>query len=227
MNVKGRRLYTYNENYFDIIDSNRKAYWLGWLYADGYNNSKKYTVSLEIQEKDSEILRYMNSDIESTAKISTRIRKDRPTHSPTSTIKFHGEYFSNSLSKLGCINNKSKYLLFPNQNQIPNHLIKSFLLGYYDGNGGCGIYTIEKYKYLHVGIRSTLDFCEGLSKFLSNELNIICKISNDSTSKKITFGNQNSSIRFLDWLYGEHDICLKRKFELYLEAKRHIESNSL
>ena len=28
--------YNYNEKYFETIDSEHKAYWLGFLYADGY-----------------------------------------------------------------------------------------------------------------------------------------------------------------------------------------------
>lgn len=32
-------LKTYNENIFDSIDSEEKAYWLGFIYADGYISS--------------------------------------------------------------------------------------------------------------------------------------------------------------------------------------------
>ena len=28
--------YNYNEKYFEVIDNEHKAYWLGFLYADGY-----------------------------------------------------------------------------------------------------------------------------------------------------------------------------------------------
>ena len=29
-----------NEKYFDIIDNEEKAYWLGYIYADGYSAQK-------------------------------------------------------------------------------------------------------------------------------------------------------------------------------------------
>ena len=40
------RKYTLNENYFDKIDSQNKAYFLGFLVADGYNNEKRNCVEL-------------------------------------------------------------------------------------------------------------------------------------------------------------------------------------
>ena len=43
-------IYTLNENYFEKIDTPRKAYWLGFLYADGYNNETHHTVRLSLQK---------------------------------------------------------------------------------------------------------------------------------------------------------------------------------
>jgi hypothetical protein len=36
---KGKK-YIFNDHYFDVIDCNEKAYWLGFLYADGYITRK-------------------------------------------------------------------------------------------------------------------------------------------------------------------------------------------
>ena len=52
--------YTYNENYFKIIDSEEKAYWLGFLYADGcitrfYRNEKLKSMSLELTLQSNDI----------------------------------------------------------------------------------------------------------------------------------------------------------------------------
>ena len=34
--INWQNITKFNENYFDIIDDEHKAYWLGFLYADGY-----------------------------------------------------------------------------------------------------------------------------------------------------------------------------------------------
>ena len=36
----GNKKYNVDENYFSIIDNEYKAYWLGFLYADGYVRMK-------------------------------------------------------------------------------------------------------------------------------------------------------------------------------------------
>lgn len=46
----------FNENIFDVIDSEEKAYWLGFLFADGYISSSKNTIELSLALKDKEHL---------------------------------------------------------------------------------------------------------------------------------------------------------------------------
>ena len=38
--IIANKKYTVNENYFENIDNEEKAYWLGFLYADGYVRMK-------------------------------------------------------------------------------------------------------------------------------------------------------------------------------------------
>lgn len=52
----GKRKYILNQNFFDDIDTEEKAYWLGFLYADGYNNEKRKEVKIRLAIKDEEHL---------------------------------------------------------------------------------------------------------------------------------------------------------------------------
>lgn len=54
-NIRNKR-YSIDENYFDNIDNQEKAYFLGFLYSDGYNNTDKGEIVLNLQERDEEIL---------------------------------------------------------------------------------------------------------------------------------------------------------------------------
>lgn len=62
--------YTFNKNYFEKIDSEDKAYFLGLLYADGCNSTSATqnhaSIVLNLQEGDKEILekfmKYINSN---------------------------------------------------------------------------------------------------------------------------------------------------------------------
>jgi len=49
------------EEAFDNIDTEEKAYWLGFLYADGWVSSKGNTVGLTLALKDIEHLKKYNN----------------------------------------------------------------------------------------------------------------------------------------------------------------------
>ena len=49
------RKYKVDETYFDEINTKDKAYFLGWMFADGYNNRKNQTFHLTIHSKDKNI----------------------------------------------------------------------------------------------------------------------------------------------------------------------------
>lgn len=48
-------MYKINENYFEKIDSENKAYWIGFISADG--NVYKNKLSIELNNKDDELLK--------------------------------------------------------------------------------------------------------------------------------------------------------------------------
>ena len=55
--------YSYNEDYFQVIDSENKAYWLGFIYADGSISSQngRYSFELSLKGEDINHLHKFNS----------------------------------------------------------------------------------------------------------------------------------------------------------------------
>ena len=47
-NKENSRKYYINHNYFEIINTEEKAYWLGFIYADGYVQSNRNTKNIGI-----------------------------------------------------------------------------------------------------------------------------------------------------------------------------------
>ena len=66
-----------NEDYFEIIDTEHKAYWLGFLYADGYVSNTCSTVELGLQEKDYDHLVKLKKSLECDYKIAKKIKKTK------------------------------------------------------------------------------------------------------------------------------------------------------
>ena len=67
--------YTCDDNYFKEINTEEKAYWLGFLYADGYINNKRkqgnYKVGIAISESDKAHLEKFKNAIHYTGHIKT------------------------------------------------------------------------------------------------------------------------------------------------------------
>jgi len=130
------RKYSLNDNYFDVIDTEEKAYFLGLLYADGCNlfdkNNNVTTISL--QEKDVKILERFNYEIKSDRPLEF-MYKNNDNHQNQYRLTMCSEQISTNLSLLGCTPRKSLTLKFPTEEQVPNHLIQHFIRGYFDGDG--------------------------------------------------------------------------------------------
>lgn len=126
-NCTSIKKYNVNSNYFNIIDTSEKAYWLGFLYADGYNSTTY--IQLGISSIDINHLRKYRKSLNSTHPISNK-KNDN-----TVNITISDKQITKDLTKLGCINNKTYKGKFPNYNQIPQIYMRDFIRGFFDGDG--------------------------------------------------------------------------------------------
>jgi DNA-binding CsgD family transcriptional regulator len=73
-----KRVHFYNEDYFKNIDSPTKAYWLGFIFADGCLYSKSNCLSIGLARKDRIILEKFIKCIEGdSSKIFDRSQKSK------------------------------------------------------------------------------------------------------------------------------------------------------
>lgn len=155
------RKYFFDFDFFEKIDSEIKAYWLGFLYADGCvlpQDPRGYgeqEFKLSLSEQDQEILEKYKEDLKSTYPI----RRDETKHkkNENSQVQLICSYRSqktvDDLKKLGCVENKSLILKFPTEEQVPSKLIYHFIRGYFDGDGSISCYK-EAYQISFVGTES-------------------------------------------------------------------------
>lgn len=214
------RKYTLNINYFDTIDTEDKAYFLGLLYADGYNKETDGQVVITLQERDKQILEKFNFFLGHNKPLYFFNRNSKNSNWKNAySLSFNNKYISKQLSKLGCFQCKSLTLKFPTEEQVPNHLMNHFIRGYIDGDGSI-LRTSTRYSIVCTFI-STSYFCESFCTFIKGELDIDCKIRHDkrvpdkSTRELCIKGGQQKIIKFLDWLYKDSTIYLERKYKNY------------
>lgn len=201
------RKYTLNENYFDVIDSQDKAYFIGLLYADGYNDGNGH-ISISLQERDINILNKFKKYINSNEPLNFRnFGKYSQTWSNQYRMFINSKHMSNVLSEYGMIPNKSTILEFPKW--LDNHLYKDFLRGYWDGDGHIG----KNY----ISVIGTTQFINAVQKLFfdlfSCELYIYDKGSN---MKALHISRKGDFLTILNYLYKDAPVYLDRKYDSYM-----------
>lgn len=120
-----------NHDFFSCIDSEAKAYWLGFLYADGnVNDSKQPSLQICLSEKDSAHLEVFNKTLESEYNVGHYNYKN-----PVCQLRIPSPQIVKDLINLGCGPRKTFQIKPPTEQQVPNHLTRHFLRGYIDGDG--------------------------------------------------------------------------------------------
>lgn len=202
--IKGREgyhKYSFNEHYFDKVDTQDKAYWLGWLFSDGYNNEADYDTRLQLQEGDKSVLENFKKSLNYTGPI--RFTKNRQW-----LIILTSKHFSRTLASLGCVQAKSLILKFPN---ITPRLIRHFIRGYFEGDG-C-ISGRRETGNFKMTIISTKEFCDVLNFHLSKIVGIknLEKHPNNDITKRYNVSGRRQILKIYKFLYKGSNLALLRK----------------
>lgn len=220
------RKYALDEKYFDNIDSENKAYFLGLLYADGCNHFSDKRISLSLQEGDKDILSKFSSLLYNAEFL--QFVKGRNGSKNQFCLNIHSVYMSNKLNELGCVARKSLILEFP-QWLIGENLKRHFIRGYFDGDGSISSSKRRNRQDYVWSIISTNSFCNDVSKFINEELGthsgtklhfgkrLTCPGNNITTT--ISVRGNYQILKLMNWLYKDSTIYLDRKFKKYLELK--------
>jgi hypothetical protein len=217
------RRYEVNHKYFEKIDNEEKAYWLGFLYADGYIRERKFGNSLELKlsVKDDDHLKLFRSCLNSNHKIVYGINKTHNNGKPSFSHMCHLAMYSNelvnSIKSNGFHSRKTFTISKPN---LSSDLIHHFIRGYFDGDGTFRF--VEKQKN-QTGITSASEkFREFIIKELSkNEIKI-----NYYGGINLYIQNKMDNQKFYNYIYKNATIYLERKKEKYEEFRRYYGYNN-
>ena len=203
---------TENEDFFHDINSEEKAYYLGFICADGSISKRK--ISITLNTKDIDILYIFKNLLKTTAPVNSRIYSDKRngTIIHTTSIQIYSKKMISDLSVLGVNKNKSNQLRLPDINE---NLIRHFLRGLFDGDG-------------HISgqcnLISTYECLDDIMVYL-NKFNINVNQYRETINKeKNVYKNfiSKDRIKFLNLLYSNSNVYLERKYNAYLnESKKH------
>jgi len=225
------RKYTFDFNFFDEIDTEEKAYWLGFIYADGSValNPHRLRISLVVEGK--RHLEKFKDAIGYTGKVLGPYHvssKNKGGKKTKYTLECCHTGFVEALMKHGVIPNKTFLVSFPD---IPKELRRHFIRGLFDGDGSVSVGTT---KYRHKVYKTpTFSICGAVPKFLEDVVDVIVEEANVSKNTVIDRSKEeydrelkNSTaslfsysgtpaLRIRDWLYEDSSVsmdCKKEKF---------------
>lgn len=160
----------FDNTVFDNIDTEEKAYWLGFLYADGNVSTNSNVVSVSLSRKDIDHLNKFNIFIKNKIKTRETITKTNNKQYETCNVSICDKHLKERLVELGCVPQKSLILKFPNINIFSNpYLVYDFIRGYVDGDG---CLTFSKNGRLGLNILGTKEFLEGIQDCFPNKFTI-------------------------------------------------------
>lgn len=223
---QGARKHFYNENYFKKIDTERKAYFLGFILADGCvyfgTNKNSYRFQMNLQAQDRYILEELQKDIESDYKIQDKQFGCDKNGDPIliSLLKINSSKLCEDLMNLGVVPRKSMRQEIK-KDLISDRLIKHFIRGYFDGNGSCSI----RKNSISLDFLGSKTICLQIDEYL--KLNKINKNVLYGNKKNELYGlrinNTDNKILLYYYLYKDATIYLKRKkekFDKFLQCKK-------
>jgi len=212
---------SYNEDYFEVIDTEEKAYWLGFLYADGYVTSQNRW-GIELSIKDYNHLEKLLKALDSNMQIKTRKRTNFINETEMCGFQINNKKMFNDLLSKGVLRNKTYILKFPDEHILDKKFYSDFIRGFYDGDGSLTLSTFKShYKdntYTCNSVEISLvckniDFIEKLQEVILNETSILARIyyvKRDDIHTLRIF-NKKDCLEFINYLYKDCSISLERK----------------
>ena len=209
--VSLRKKISSNDTIFEKIDTEEKAYWLGFLYADGnvYYKEEKvtYRIELGLAEKDLNNIEKFKNFLNCTNEIKYR------ESTKSYRLMIPSKKICNDLIKLGCVPNKSLILTFPTEEQVPLELQKHFIRGYFDGDGS--ISYRKSGGSPGISVMGTLEFLLKLNEVFNNLAAIAKKDKRHLNNTYTLRFRVQPGINFLYLIYNDSNIFLTRKYEKY------------
>lgn len=205
-----------DESYFEKIDTEAKAYFLGLIIADGNvfefkSSTRQKMTSISLDDGDRYMLEKFREEVKATRKVSGDGRGCSQIMIPSSKL-------ANDLSKYGVVPRKSFITYLP---IIDDSFMPPLIRGILDGDGNItSHYITSQKKHLH-----SMSFCgthrlmSELSDYLTEKAELTFKPNvydyKNRQLSEISIRSVENMERLGNYLYKDSTIYLKRKRDIF------------
>lgn len=226
---------TINDDYFENINTDTKAYLLGFFVADGCismnsNCKNSYNLSIGISEEDRYILEIYKNEICPDNKISiTNYKKGAINRKPVSRLKWTSTKMKKCLESYNIRERKTYDFSFTFPfNEIDSKYIYAFMRGFFDGDGQISYNDSSKqFTFAFYGTSKLL--LKQIGEIFKKDFNINYIIDESLKSNVVLYclrfnSNQKRKVfieKLYEKFYNNAEIFLirkKLKFERYLNT---------
>ncbi len=215
------RKYKLNENYFEQINTEDKAYWLGFIAADGCivscsKQTKSLRLRINIHEKDEEYLIKFKKCIEGNMPIKKfKSNKGKRFESNQVKIDINSNKLCEDLIKVGVNFRKTFDLKMPN---VPYDLVVHFIRGYFDGDGCISKYIIkgtDKYRFTFEIVGQSEDILIYFQDYFKKNNITVNLYTRKSNNSRLMICSKRELIKIYHLFYDECNICMERKMNIF------------
>jgi len=218
-----RTKYSINEEYFDTINTEHKAYFLGLFLADGHLGRDNRSFNISSIDKD--VIEKFLFYSKATYPLHERIASNTSFKStkPVFRADIYNPRFVQPLINMGISSDKTLKCLFPT-NHIPSIFLKDFIRGYLDGDGSfskCRSFREKQNKiedkYM-LSFEGTIEFLDTLKWVLEQE----CLHTPGGSFRKrhktenccwtLRYSGKNMVSKILKYVYVNAQIYMNRKY---------------
>lgn len=214
-----------NHNFFDAINTEEKAYWLGMLAADGNVGDKRSSITLSLSEMDSHHVQKFAAAVASEHTVGL--------HRITGSSKYRcdctfiSHQMKASLAKHGVVPRKTYTLQWCHS--VPDELKRHYVRGFFDGDGS--VYSDGQSSpslVITIGTAS-YEFAKELRLYLIRECGmrdtrIAHRIDRKATVPfhVVKWTGSRQARRFAAFIYDGATVWLERKRDVFVSHPRGI-----
>lgn len=216
---QSHKRYYCNESFFEEINTDEKAYWLGFIYADGYITGNNLGIALS-QNDENHLLKFKKS-INATYPIKRYLSQSSYGNFNYSRILINSKKLVEDIKQKGVINNKTLVLDFPKESILNEKFYRHFIRGYFDGDGS----LVLSRNSINFKICGTKELLEKIIDIFNNcseydyQKRVFKRWNNDKNNYYISYGGKNKTLSIMEYLYDNSNIYLDRKYKKYIILK--------
>lgn len=210
-----------DDHYFKTIDTEAKAYYLGFIITDGNifieksDSNRQASISISQSEHDKYILERFLQEVRSNTAVGNDGRG-------TCMVAVRSDIMAMDLQQYGIQENKTLTTSLPViETKYMKHLIRGILDG--DGNITSSITAQNKHKHA-ISFCGTEELMNNIGDYISQQLNVSrpsVYVYSDRHLSEIKWQSINDCYIIGEWIYEDATIYLNRKKDKYDSFKKH------